>query len=94
MALTMAEARQLALNYIESGSPNDREVVLLEDKTMEKLRSCLDGFFFSKRYVETADDRYELYGNGPIVVTKADGQVHQIGTAFPLDHYLRRFEST
>jgi hypothetical protein len=90
MALTKAEARQLALNYIQSGS---REVVLLDDKTMEKSFGWVF-FFNSKRYVETGDDRYALYGNGPIVVTKADGQVHQIGTAFPLDHYLRRFEST
>jgi hypothetical protein len=50
-------------------------------------------FYDSKRHVETGDFRDALAGNAPIVVTKSDGQVHVTGTAFPIEHYLKKFES-
>jgi hypothetical protein len=94
MAVTKAEARQLALDYLQSGEPKyeDFEVVLLDDETIERAFGWVF-FFDSKRHVETGDYRYALAGNAPIVVTKADGQVHQTGTAYPIEHYLKGFES-
>jgi hypothetical protein len=49
----MAEARQLALNYLRSSEPeDDLEVALLDDETIEKAFGWAL-FFDSKRHVET-----------------------------------------
>jgi hypothetical protein len=93
MAVSKAEARQLALNFLQSREQEaDDEVVLLDDYTMEKPFGWVF-FFDSKRHVETGDIRDAVAGNAPIVVTKTDGQVHVTGTAFPIEHYLKEFES-
>jgi hypothetical protein len=93
MALTKVEAEQRALSYLRSLEPEvGCELVLLNDDTMEKAFGWVF-FYDSKRHAETGDFRDALAGNAPIVVTKANGQVHETGTAFPLEHYLKRFES-
>jgi hypothetical protein len=49
-------------------------------------------FYNSERYVETEESEHALAGNAPIVVIKADGSVHTTGTAYSIEHYLRKFE--
>jgi hypothetical protein len=88
----MAKARQIALTYLRSQELAPGIELVLDDDTIEKAFGWVF-FYDSKRHAETGDFRDALAGNAPIVVTKADGQVHETGTAFPLEHYLKRFES-
>jgi hypothetical protein len=93
MALTKTEARQQALSYLRSQeAAAGFELVLLDDYTLERAFGWVF-FYDSKCHVETGDFRNAVAGNAPIVVTKTDGQVHVTGTAFPIEHYLQKFES-
>jgi hypothetical protein len=91
--MTKAEAEQCALSYLRSlESEVGCELVLLGDYATEKAFGWVF-FYDSKRHVETGNFRDALAGNAPIVVTKTDGQVHVTGTAFPVEHYLKKFET-
>jgi len=93
MGLTKTEARQKALSYLRSREAvAGFELVLLDDWTLERAFGWVF-FYDSKRHVETGDFRDAIVGNAPIVITKIDGQVHETGTAFPIEHYLSKFES-
>ena len=90
--MTKEEARALALTYmsnraVEAGC----DFVLLDSKTIERSFGWVF-FYDSRAHAETGDFRYALAGNAPIVVTCADGAVHETGTALPLEKYLERFE--
>ena len=67
-----------------------RELVLLEQHTIERTFGWVF-FYNARRYLGTGDFRDALAGNAPIVVTGADGRVHETGTAYPLEHYLKAF---
>jgi hypothetical protein len=89
--MTKDEARSLALSYVKSReSEAGCDLVLLDGKTIEKDFGWVF-FYDSREHAETGDLRYALAGNAPVVVTRADGVVHETGTALPLDKYLERF---
>ena len=93
MSLTRAEAQQRAQSYVRSKeSKAGFELVLLDGLTIERAFGWVF-FYDSKRHVETGDDRDSILGNAPIVITRTDGQVHVTGTAFPIEYYLKKFES-
>jgi len=50
-------------------------------------------FWNSKKYLETKKSRYFLVGNGPFVVEKADGSVHQLGTAGGGKYQIEQYEA-
>lgn len=77
MNVTWAEARNIALSCLKSWEDGAAsDLVLLDGQTIER------GFGWV----------YRLAGNAPVVVTKADGRVHQTGIAHPIEHYLKEFE--
>jgi hypothetical protein len=93
MAVTMtkSEAEQVAREYLKAReSSAGCELALIDRETIERNFGWV--FFYDvKRHIETGDFRHALAGNGPIVVTKADGRVHETGTAYPLEHYLKEY---
>jgi hypothetical protein len=90
--MTEHEAREVALRYVKQ---KEREVgcelILLDDATFERKFGWVF-FYDSRRHAETGDFREALAGNAPVVVTRKDGQPHETGTAFPLEHYLKSYE--
>ena len=90
--MTRLEAREIAVRYI---ADKQREIgcdlILLDEHTMERDFGWVF-FYDSKQHVDTGDFRFGLVGNAPIVVARADGQLHETGTAFPVEHYLKDFE--
>jgi len=89
--MTKDEARELAVRYVKSReSEAGCDLVLLDNKTIERSFGWVF-FYDSKEHAETGDFRYALAGNAPVVVTCADGAVHETGTALPLERYLERF---
>jgi hypothetical protein len=89
VTITKAEAEQIARKYVKTLGQT-MELVLLVDQTIERSFGWIF-FYDSKRYIETGDIRHALAGNAPVIVTKADGQIHETGTAYPLEHYLKAF---
>ncbi|CAG9415136.1 YrhB domain-containing protein [Providencia alcalifaciens] len=54
-----------------------------------------EGWFFcyqSKEYLETGEFSAQLAGNAPFVIDKDTGELHELGTAFPLEKYLQNYE--
>ena len=83
-------ARELALGYVKAKESAGLEFVLLDDATIEEEFGWVF-FYDSKRHVESGDYRDVVVGNAPIVITRADGCIHETGTAFPVEHYLEKF---
>lgn len=86
-------AKALVLKVVNSSYhvPGD-ELVIVDENTIEKDYGWVF-FYTSRRYVETGDISEMVVGNGPIVVEKADGSITRLGTARPVEHYLREYES-
>jgi hypothetical protein len=89
--MTRAEAEQVAREHLRTTVDPELEPVLLDEETLERNFGWVF-FYQSKRYLETGEIRDALAGNAPLVVTKADGRIHITGTAYPVEHYLERFE--
>jgi hypothetical protein len=53
---------------------------ILDDATIETEYGWIF-FYNSRKYIETGDYKHRLYGNGPIVVEKADASLHPLGSA-------------
>lgn len=86
------EAREIALRFLDSAPQRSGiEVVLLDEATMERNFGWVF-FYDSKRHQETGSTSDAIAGNAPLVVTRADGRLHETGTALPIERYLRRFE--
>jgi hypothetical protein len=89
--MTRSEARQIALDYVkDQQAKSGIELSLLDEHTIERDFGWVF-FYGSKKFVETGDIQYLIAGNAPIVITRTDGRIHETGTAYPIEHYLRKF---
>jgi hypothetical protein len=80
--------QEINRNYRSQFGP----LVILDEHTIEKEYGWI--FFYStQKYVESGDFQYALAGNGPIIVEKANGEVHRLGTAKPTEEVIGEFES-
>ncbi|PLT18883.1 YrhB domain-containing protein [Ralstonia mannitolilytica] len=50
-------------------------------------------FYNSKAYLESGEIGAMLAGNAPFVVDAFDGSLHVLGTAHPVDFYLKEYEA-
>ena len=89
-------AYQLALATLSPPSYHMRErgdnLVIIESSIIEKDYGWVF-FYNSKKFVETNNSRHFLVGNGPIVVEKADGSIHKLGTAGGAQHQIKLYEA-
>jgi hypothetical protein len=89
--MTRSEARQIALGFVKDQQARSGiELSLLDEHTIERDFGWVF-FYGSKKFVETGDIQYLIAGNAPIVITRTDGRIHETGTAYPIEHYLRKF---
>jgi hypothetical protein len=89
--LNRNQAKAIAAQHIRDLSPGLVDVVIVDRLTVEKPYGWVF-HYDSKRYVETLDDRYALWGNGPVLV-ESNGTVHQIGSAQgAAEKYLNELE--
>lgn len=54
-----------------------------------------EGWFFcfqSREYLETGEFSAQLAGNSPFIVDKDTGEIHELGTAYPIEKYLQDYE--
>lgn len=67
------------------------ELILLEDKILEKPYGWVF-YYTSKRFYIDKDETFALAGNAPILIDRQAGEVHVLGTARPLEDYLREWD--
>jgi hypothetical protein len=91
MVADLEQARLIAANYLRSRPLRNDEAVILDSQTVE--RKLFWVFVWSSRhYQETGDESYLLFGNAPVVVMKANGQVRLLGTHAPVEQMIDEFE--
>lgn len=86
--LVLATLSHLSLKMAEQGD----SVIIIESSTIEKDYGWIF-FYNSKKFIETKNSRHFLVGNGPIVVEKADGSVHKLGTAGGGKYQIELYEA-
>jgi hypothetical protein len=91
MALTADQARAVALRFLSELHPGPDEAVLMEDLTREEDFGWVF-FYQSRAYAESGDPGKMLVGNAPFIVDHT-GQVHETGTAWPVDEYIRLYRA-
>ena len=90
--MTGTEAKRLAAKYLEAvGRRSGLDLAILDEATIERAFGWVF-FYDSKRHQETGEFSDAIAGNAPLVITKVDGCLHETGTAFPVEHYLKLFD--
>src|SRR5262249_26109992 len=87
-------AEQIADDFINSPRWNrtgDR-FVILSRRTIEKEYGWVF-FYDSEDLLRNGYNRPPLMGAAPVLVTKADGSVQPLGTAFPIEIILAEYEA-
>ena len=64
----------------------------MDDETIEKAYGWVF-FYQAKAYLESGDIVDALVGNAPYIVNKYTGEVHETGTANPVEEYIAEYEA-
>ena len=80
---------QINLSYNADGD----ELVVLEEETIQKEYGWIF-FYTSRRFIETGDFNHMVVGNAPIIVNRRTRSLTWLGTAEPLENYVRRYEES
>lgn len=85
-------AMDLVRDYLgtRSSSLVDDDLVILDQYT-HHLPFGWVFFYQSRRFTMSGDPGDMLGGNAPLLVEKSTGRIHELGTASPLEIYLRPF---
>jgi|GEM_PF-2095430 len=93
--INLEEARQLVRDYLqkEDKSFSRLDLDILDDATKEVY--CGWVFYYAtKKYIETGDENYLLFGNAPILIDRRDHTLHVLGTAHRAEHYVQNYKET
>lgn len=84
--VNFGEAVEKATEYLKD---TDIPVVItLQARFSEGCFFC----FQSREYLETGEFSAQLAGNSPFLVDKDTGEIHELGTAYPIEKYLQDYE--
>ena len=90
--ISESEAHAIVKQYIDDQCRDvPGGVAIIEKRTIQKPYGWIF-FYNSNRYLETLSPLEALGGNGPIVVKRADGNLHQLGSGVPPDVSIAEFE--
>ena len=48
-------------------------------------------FYNTQKFIETEEMKYMLAGNAPLIVDRINGDVHETGTAEPIEFYIDEY---
>ncbi|MBN1919222.1 MAG: hypothetical protein JW889_15060 [Verrucomicrobia bacterium] len=91
--ITYDEARRIAQEHL-AGMPwacPDDEFIILDEHTIDRDFGWVF-FYDSARHLQTQAMEDSLGGNAPVIVTRANGAVHDTGTAHAVEFYIANFE--
>lgn len=86
-----AQATAIAKKTIATVPPHSPNLVVQEEKTVERAFGWVF-FYTTRKFLETGDKKYIMPGNAPLVVMKADGSTHHLGTSLPPSVGMEQFE--
>jgi Immunity protein 35 len=83
--LTFQEARQIAQAEISKHKfSDDNSLIIVDEEIIEKEYAWIFPYT-SKKYWETKDILYAVGGNGPLFISKLDGQVSNYRTGLSIE---------
>jgi hypothetical protein len=85
---TIQEARAKVEQLLEGLSARVGIELAIDDSATRQEQWCWVFFYNSRAYLETGSFSHALTGNGPIVVEKDTGAIHELATARPVDEQL------
>jgi hypothetical protein len=85
--VTRDDARRIAEQQLRQLYADGTDTLAIDDQATREEDIGWVFFYQSKKYLSDGDADQRLVGNAPIVVDR-QGDVHETGTAEPLDHYL------
>ena len=85
--VTRERAREIAESELRQVYDEGGESLAIDDRATREEDFGWVFFYETKKYLDDGDPDERLVGNAPIVVDR-DGNVHETGTAEPIDHYL------
>ena len=90
--ITFQEARQIAEAKINKYKAlGDDSLIIIDDQTIEKDYAWIF-FYTSKKYWETNNINYAIGGNGPLFISKLDGQVSNYRTGLSIEETIDKYE--
>jgi hypothetical protein len=91
--ITFQEARQIAeLEIIrELTLDNQDSLIIIDKQTIEKEYAWIF-FYTSKKFFETKDIMFALGGNGPLFISKLNGQISRYRTGLSVDEMIDQYE--
>lgn len=91
--MTKEKALQIVQGYLDTLLPldSDDQYVVIEKQILEKPYGWVF-LFNSKKFLDSGNIFLSLCGNGPIVVQKDTGKIHQLGSANGLEATIKEFE--
>jgi len=88
---TAKEIVYAEINRPDGYWPDKPEMIILDEHTVEKDYGWV--FYWTSRpWHETGDFQYAIAGNGPILISRADGALYQCGSAAPLEEGIQEQE--
>ncbi|MCA6924602.1 YrhB domain-containing protein [Pectobacterium versatile] len=84
--ISFDDALEKANKYLEGDEPP--VVITLIGRFTEGWVFC----FQSREYLETGDSSALLAGNAPFIIDKDSGEIHSLGTAYPIEKYLQDYD--
>jgi Immunity protein 35 len=90
--ITFQKARQIAEAEINKYQTlDDDSLIIIDDQTIEKDYAWIFPYT-SKKYWETTDINYAIGGNGPIFISKLDGQISNYRTGLSIEEMIDEYE--
>lgn len=87
--ITCEDAEAIAKRYLDDLQKEIGDPLQLT-KTQEESFGWVF-FYQTKEFLETGNLSAMLAGNAPFIVNRRDGGIHVLGTANPVDVYLREY---
>ena len=91
---TLEDARATVEEYLAALSTRTNIDLAVDEAATRSEPWCWIFFYTSRAHLETGSFRHALAGNGPLVVERDTGRLHELGTARPVDEQLEELRRT
>jgi hypothetical protein len=97
MAISRIDAIEAAKTYVKGlhrGSGLKSPLVVLEDQIVEEDFGWVIPYNVENYKLRDPDGPPPVLGNAPLIVSRNDGRIHEMGTAQPESYYIELFRRT
>lgn len=90
--LTLDMAKKSAEHYLFNMGKNIGLDLMLANNYTKDNGDFYVFIYNTKEFIETGNISSALTGNSPLFIDKNSGKIYESGTAYPLEHYIKKFE--